>query len=239
MRARDLPFPLLLTLAACGTTVPARDPVVVTAPLPLVPPAIPDEATLDRASATDEAPPQPAPSPPKRYRRVLSVGDSFNGALSLALQRRFAASGADFARDVWVGVAIGTFVHARRFPDLVASHKPDLVLITLGANDVDTTDLETLGRDVRAIVAKVGGADCVWIAPALWKKDKTGLVEALERNAAPCRFFASRGFKVERRGDGWHPSVKGGADWADRFWDFFEPQRSPTETSPLQGTSTL
>jgi hypothetical protein len=179
------------------------------------------EDARDSVDATDS---EPAPPAPRRYKVVVSAGDSFNGAFSMALAPRFRAEGARFVRDVWVGVGVGQFDRHRRFADLLAQHKPDLVIVSLGANDIDDSDLEAAARSVRSIVQKIGARDCYWIAPAMWKKD-TGILEVLERNVAPCRFFSSRGFKVERGRDGWHPSVKGGADWAERFWEWFEGDR--------------
>ncbi len=180
------------------------------------------------ATSTAPSPPEPPP-PPKRYLRVLSVGDSFNGAFSLALEKKFRADGAAFFRDTWVAVAIPTFARDSRLPDLLAKHHPDLVLVNLGANHIDDGDPETAAKHIHAIVQRIGARDCYWIAPALWKKD-TGIVDVLARSVTPCGFFDSKGFKVGRRGDGWHPSVEGGALWADRFWDFFQSARAGAAT---------
>ncbi len=155
---------------------------------------------------------------------MLSVGDSFNGAFSLALAKHFDAEGARFVRDVWVAVAISTFARSDRMSKLVAANDPDLVLVNLGANDVNSNDPARSIVDIRAIVAKLDGRDCYWIAPALWKKD-TGIVDVLAASVAPCRFFDSKGFKVERGKDHWHPSVEGGAVWAEEFWRFFGATR--------------
>ena len=190
--------------------------------------------TTSAASPSSSAAPttiedEPA-NPAKTYRSVLSVGDSFNGAFSLALEKRFHATGAAFARDVWVAVALSTFAREPRFAKLLEKHAPDLVIVNLGANDIDDHDPEAQASHVRRIVSLIGERDCYWVAPALWKKD-TGIVDVLARSVAPCRFFDSKGFKVERRGDGWHPSVDGGAAWAERFWAFFQGEgrmrRSP------------
>ena len=189
------------------------------------------------STSTPTSTPMPTPTP-KRYRTVLSAGDSFNGAFSLGLRDRFRAEGATFVSDVWVGVAVGTFQRDPRFARLIARTDPDLVILSLGANDVTSSDLDAAAESVRAIVKAIGPRDCYWVAPAMWRKD-TGIIDVLEKNVAPCRFFASRGFKVERARDGWHPSVKGGADWAARFWEFFDAQRSSTSISPPQGTSTF
>jgi hypothetical protein len=194
-----------MAASSSASSAPATSAVAASAPI---------------ASAVLE-PATPTAPVAKSYRRVLSVGDSFNGAFSLALEKHFRAEGAEFSRDTWVAVAISTFARAPRFGDLLAKHDPDLVLVNLGANHVDDEAPEASIKHIRAIVDAIGARDCYWIAPALWKKDK-GIVDVLARSVAPCRFFDSKGFKVERRGDGWHPSVEGGALWAERFWQFFQ-----------------
>jgi lysophospholipase L1-like esterase len=184
-----------------------------------------DAASVVAFAPQDPSPTTPPSPEPRTYRSVLSVGDSFNGAFSLALEKKFKAEGAAFARDVWVAVALSTFARDARFANLLAKHAPDLVIVNLGANDIDDHEPEAQAKYVRRVVALIGSrapaCDCYWVAPALWKKD-TGIVDVLARSVAPCRFFDSKGFKVERRGDGWHPSVDGGALWAEKFWTFFK-----------------
>jgi lysophospholipase L1-like esterase len=241
----------LIALSACASApiavAPAKRATCSAAPAP---PPQPRAATATAHAAAHAIPapdppapqaPTPAPPPPpepKKYKLVLSVGDSFNGAFSLALAKRFEAEGSRFVRDVWVGVAISTFDQKPRFTDLLRDTDPDLVLVSLGANDVNSNDPEGAAAHIQSIVTKIGARDCYWIAPALWKKD-TGIVDVLERNTAPCRFFASKGFKVERREDGWHPSIEGGEVWATKFWEAFDAQRMSTTIVPPQGTSML
>jgi lysophospholipase L1-like esterase len=160
---------------------------------------------------------------PKHYRSVLHAGDSFTGALGLALGKKFVAEGSAFHKDVWVSVAISTFSKERRFAEQIKRWDPDLVILTLGANDLDDEHPQTQAAHVRAIVAAVGARDCYWIAPATWKKD-TGVVDVIARSCAPCTFFDSRGLKVARK-DGIHPTLEGGAVWANRFWEFFDARR--------------
>ena len=40
-------------------------------------------------------------------------------------------------------------------------------------------------------------------------------------NAGPCHFFDASKLELERATDGIHPSDRGGATWADAFWDVF------------------
>ena len=217
-------FAFVIVCASCAASS-APSLTATPAPTVLLATATATATPTPTATATPTPPPPDPPPPPKRYRRVLSVGDSFNGAFSLALEKKFRADDAAFFRDTWVAVAIPTFARDSRLPDLLAKHDPDLVLVNLGANHIDDGDPETAAKHVHAIVQLIGARDCYWIAPALWKKD-TGIVDVIARSVAPCRFFDSKGFKVGRRGDGWHPSVEGGAVWADRFWDFFQSARA-------------
>ena len=102
----------------------------------------------------------------------------------------------------------------------VEKHKPDLVLINLGTNEVFVPAPQALEGRIRAIVRRVGARDCIWIGPPTWNGDK-GIVEVLRENVAPCRFFDSSNMGIERISDGIHPTDKGGEQWAARFWTFF------------------
>ena len=213
---------------------PPPDATTANSP-PAIPPPLaadlgPDAATprpTETANASEAAPElrdrrgrdrgetSVTPAPRRTYHRVLSAGDSFNGAFSLALKKMFEHEGARFIRSVRVGFTISRFASDPDFAAQVRSFDPDLVLINLGANDLDSHDPEATARYAEAIVKTLGTRDCYWIAPALWKKD-TGIVDALARAVAPCRYFDSKGFTVERGRDGWHPSVAGGAFWAEQ-----------------------
>lgn len=159
---------------------------------------------------------------PKRYRVVVHTGDSMvGGGLCKALAPKFKSDGTKFVRDVWEAASIIAFADSDRIPKLMKKYDPDLVLLTLGANDVFDKHPEHLVRYIESIVRKVGDRDCYWIGPPLWKGD-AGLVDVIREHAAPCIFFDSRGLALQRAGDGIHPTEKGGAVWADRFWDFFK-----------------
>jgi lysophospholipase L1-like esterase len=118
-------------------------------------------------------------------------------------------------------VSITGFDESDRVPTLMKRYDPDLVLITLGANDVFNEHPQYEIKHIESIVKKVGHRDCVWIGPPLWKGDR-GLVAVLRDHVAPCRFFDSGGLVLQRAGDGIHPTEKGGQVWADAFWPFFK-----------------
>jgi lysophospholipase L1-like esterase len=182
----------------------------------------PDDAATE--AVTKEA------AEPKRYRTVVHTGDSMvGGGLCKALAPKFKSEGTKFVRDVWEAASLVAFADSDRIPKLMKKYDPDLVLLTLGANDVFDKHPEYMIRYIESIVKKVGDRDCYWIGPPLWKGD-SGLVGIIREHAAPCKFFDSSGLILQRAGDGIHPTEKGGAVWADRFWEFFKAEGGrPTE----------
>jgi lysophospholipase L1-like esterase len=174
------------------------------------------------------AAPAPAPSivsPPERttYSVVLHTGDSTVGGrygLARALKARFERDGARYVGDTVNGASLLRPGFAAHVGSAIARHKPDLVLINLGTNEVFVPAPQSLEGHIRAIVREVGRCDCVWIGPPTWRGDR-GLVQVIRANAAPCRFFDSSNLDMERRRDGIHPTDKGGEQWAERLWPFF------------------
>src|SRR5258706_601659 len=72
------------------------------------------------------------------------------------------------------------------------SKRPALVLVTLGANEVDIPVPSQHARAVESLARRIAsvGASCVWIAPPLWKGE-TGILEVIHDHCAPCLFFDS------------------------------------------------
>jgi lysophospholipase L1-like esterase len=171
-----------------------------------------------------------AAAPAKQYRVVVHTGDSMvGGGLCKALAPMFKNDGTKFVRDVWEAASLAAFAESDRIPKLMRKYDPDLVLLTLGANDVFDKRPEYQIRYIESIVKKVGARDCYWIGPPLWKGD-AGLVDVIRDHVAPCKFYDSSHLTLQRAGDGIHPTEKGGAVWAEQFWEFFKAQASrPTE----------
>jgi lysophospholipase L1-like esterase len=160
---------------------------------------------------------------------VLLAGDSMvggdYGGLQKSLRGLFEDEGARYERDVWEAVSIVTFDAQDRFRKLLATYEPDIVVLTLGANDVRSYIPDSFVPRVRSIVKKVGSRECWWITPATWKGD-TGIVRVIRENAAPCRVFDSSKLDLPRIGDGIHPTPAGGDAWALAFWDFYREERA-------------
>jgi lysophospholipase L1-like esterase len=171
------------------------------------------------AGAAAEAP------APLTGKTILHVGDSMvggNWGLTRALEGRFTAEGAKFVRDYKVSESIISYDKSPKLKELLAKHKPDIVIITLGTNDVFVPYPASMANNVQSIVKRIGSRECYWMGPPTWKPD-TGIVQVIKDNAAPCKFFDGTSLKLERGHDGIHPTDKGGAEWATRFWSFFRP----------------
>lgn len=186
-----------------------------------------ETGTSDGAVISDDATAEAAVEAPverKPYRIVVHTGDSMvGGGLCKALAPKFKSEGTKFVRDVWEAASIVAFADSDRIPKLMKKYDPDLVLLTLGANDVFDKHPEYMIRYIESIVKKVGDRDCYWIGPPLWKGD-AGLVDVIREHVTPCKFFDSSHLTLQRAGDGIHPTEKGGAVWADHFWEFFKEE---------------
>ncbi|MBX3258760.1 MAG: SGNH/GDSL hydrolase family protein [Labilithrix sp.] len=214
-------FAPLLALVACSKAAPPA-PAETDADAPAVkaaPAAIASSAPAETPSAT-------APAPvPKKYARVLHTGDSMvGGGLARALGPKFEADGVQYRRDVIESGTIHEFSQNDHLPKLIASFKPDLVLLTLGANHVPhSVDPEKeIGPYLPKLLKRVAGIDCYWIAPPIWKPSQAKFNQWLSEHVAPCRFYDASALEIARRPDKIHPNEKGGEVWADDFWKYFK-----------------
>ncbi len=137
--------------------------------------------------------------------------------LGQRMEKLAKARGATYEENHWSSSNTKKWAESERLGNLLFKHKPDVVFITIGANEVYFKDKKA-PEYIRAIVEKLAGRPCVWIGPPVWKTQK-GIVEDERDNSSPCLFFDSQHLKLERQPDGIHPSLDGGAAWADAVWD--------------------
>jgi lysophospholipase L1-like esterase len=227
MNRRDIPLVLLLLVTgpACSRSAPTAEG---DAAPPTVKAASVAASARESASATT-APPSTPPTPPatvpKKYLRVLHTGDSMvGGGLARALGPKFEADGTKYHRDVIESGTIHEFSQNDHLPKLIASVKPDLILLTLGANHVPhSVDPEKeIGPFLPKLLARVKGIDCYWVAPPIWKPAQAKFNQWLSEHVAPCRFYDAPLVDIARRPDKIHPNEKGGEAWADDFWKFYK-----------------
>ena len=162
---------------------------------------------------------------------MLHVGDSFTDAfLQQNLAPRFRAVGARYVVKATTATYTTTWAYDSAFR-VWLGRGPSLVVVTLGANEVDIPFPREHARPVERIARAIAaaGASCVWTAPPMWKKD-SGILQVIHDHCAPCLFFDSDAVlgelrPDERQRDGIHPNRRGGARWADAFWQWLGDHR--------------
>jgi hypothetical protein len=224
------------TAPATVVAASAAGPVEPVSSAPAIAPVLLDASAGIAANALDGGAPDPAaPAATPAPKIVLHLGDSMvggYGGVTKALEAKFKGVGAQFVRDWQTSVSIQTFDHEKKLQELLAKHHPDLVILTLGANDVFVPFPASLAANVKSVAAKASaGRTCYWMTPPVWKKE-TGIVDVIKKNAAPCKVFDSSNMKIARGGDGIHPTDTGGATWADGFWAYYQGTGPATPGAP-------
>jgi lysophospholipase L1-like esterase len=168
--------------------------------------------------------PVAAPTGPRPLagKKVLHVGDSMVGGkwgLTRALEAKLVAAGATIVRHTKVSESLMSFDKSPTLRDLIRTHEPDIVLITLGANDASVPYPEAFAHNVQNIVHRVGSRECWWLGPPI--PNETGIVSVIKENAGSCRFFDASKLELDRASDGIHPNDRGATKWAEAFWTVF------------------
>lgn len=209
-----------LILVACSKKEAAPAVTDAAPPVVVVDAAVPD-ASAEDAAAADAA-------PAKRSlagKKVLHVGDSMVGGnfgLTKALEKKLTAEGAKIVRHTQVSETLVTFDKGPTLRDLLRTHDPDIVIITLGMNDATVPHPEAFARNIQNIVRHVGDRECWWLGPPKGEAPST-LPKVIAENAGTCHFFDATELELERTSDHIHPTNEGGAKWADAFWEKFDP----------------
>jgi len=132
---------------------------------PPPPDPTPKEApTIAVAIVTPIATPAPLPAAPPeppslKGKTVLHVGDSMvggNWGLTRALEAKLEPEGATIVRHTKVSETLASMDKDPTFANLLTRHEPDIVIITLGANDMDVPFPETYAKHVANIAKRVG-----------------------------------------------------------------------------------
>jgi hypothetical protein len=193
---------------------------------------------LSTAPPEPEAPaPEPAPPPPlPEGTVVLHVGSSTAGALGLDLKKELEARGvkcilrskhSTYIPD-WSGEKMGIREMLRRYD-------PDLVIVSLGGNEVEILDPTKRIRSIQRLVKMIAPRPCVWVGTPRWERLKhTGLMEVIRDHAAPCGFVDSDILvpDMETTKDGVHPTMNERKRWARRMIEWLEVNREPDAELP-------
>ena len=234
-----------MLLAACSATPavnaptpPSAEPASApstTASTTSAPPAPADSEAKPNptAPAAAVAAPEPAAEPMPKGTRVLQIGDSFAAALGGELSKLFKEAGVRSTLEFKTASYIPNWSYEGDVPKFVSNYRPDLVLITLGANEIEIPKPDERIKPIKHLVSTLGGRPCVWISPPLWKPD-TGLLKVIKDNVAPCRYLDSNALvhDLPRGKDKIHPSAEGRQIWAKIVFDWLAKERQGNATQP-------
>jgi len=245
-RRRGLELNLLsvVWLSACAATPAANAPSAPNpepaAATPSAEPASASAANAESAKPSGAAPataplaaPEPSAEPLPKGTRVLQIGDSFAAALGGELSKLLKDAGLRSTLEYKTASYIPNWSYEGDVPKFVSSYRPDLVLITLGANEIEIPKPEERIKPIKHLVSTLGGRPCVWILPPLWKPD-TGLLKVIRENVAPCRYLDSNELvhDLPRGRDKIHPSAEGRQIWAKIVFDWLAKERVGSPTQP-------
>ncbi|MFO0619457.1 MAG: SGNH/GDSL hydrolase family protein [Polyangiaceae bacterium] len=222
---------LLAGAVGCGGSAPvARESAPVAATPAALPIASAEPSTSPVAALVPSEPPvaeAPPPPPLPEGTMILHVGDSFvHSGLTQALKPKFKALGAKY--EVRAEHSTNSMDWAKRVPGLVAAIRPDLVIVTLGGNEIGSKWLDVEANAVGRIVAAIGDRPCIWTTPPLWREEE-GVFDTIAKSLGHCRFFETDvqvGTFIPRRDDKIHPTAEGGAMWAEALYGYLVRERA-------------
>lgn len=147
--------------------------------------------------------------------KILLVGDSLAVGLTNPLREIAAARGDDLISDATTGTTARQWVSAGRLGADVLAHDPDIVLVSLGTNDMKA-DQSNFANDVTALVDAAAGASVRWIGPPAMPFDagivRSTLTSVLGSRGVPV--FPSDSRSYPRAADQIHMPPSGYAAWA-------------------------
>jgi hypothetical protein len=155
--------------------------------------------------------------PAARARRILHVGDSMVPLVANYLRPVVERGGGKYYVVSEVSTSTSSWAERRLLHEAMYEYDPELVLISLGSNELFAPPSAEQARDIQQLVAHTRGRPCLWIAPPAWKPDR-GFLALLQKNLGHCRYFDSTKLDLPRMRDGRHPSWTGGHRWATAVW---------------------
>jgi hypothetical protein len=154
-----------------------------------------------------------------RAKSVLHFGDSMVPLVANYLRPLIEKSGGRYEIVSTSSSTTLSWAEGDKLTELLSKHDPELVLISLGSNELFfEDDLEQRGKAVRNIVERVGARPCLWIGPPAWTKLR-GFLEILAKNLDRCGYFDSAVLNMDRQADGRHPTWGASHAWAGKVWE--------------------
>jgi lysophospholipase L1-like esterase len=170
---------------------------------------------------------------------ILHVGDSMAGALGIELNRQLEEHGIKGVLRYKTATFIPGWAWGEELGLYLAQYRPDLVIISLGTNELEIQEPERRAPTVRKLVGRLGGLPCVWLLPPLGEGRKSGLVEVIRQSASPCVCVDNQDVfpGMPRVGDKIHPTMAARKEWARRVLDWLGAHRRPSAGRPWEISS--
>jgi hypothetical protein len=159
---------------------------------------------------------------------VLHIGDSLvAGGLEFHLGARVRAAGGRYRSDGWVSSNAPKWLGSDRLPQLLRDNAPDIVLVTLGANEYEVPAPEEYLSWWERLAERLGHRRCFWIGPPRLP-GVDAFVELAAKHTGPCPFFDSRSVAVPDTGRARdHFTREGAVGWADAIWTWLGTRWRP------------
>lgn len=172
-------------------------------------------------------------------KNVLFIGDSMTGWLSERLHAYGKENGFDVSTVVWDGSTIKKWGATSRLSSIVKQYNPDVVLVSLGMNELFEAKPSRLEPSVDAIKGAAGDVPVIWIGPPSWPGHNKGeaLNEWLADKMGHTAFFRSFDLKLPRQSKtNPHPTRQGMIQWMDAVVDWIQKEgviRFPSADKPV------
>jgi lysophospholipase L1-like esterase len=151
---------------------------------------------------------------------VLLVGDSMAEGIGPHLQKRIEAAGGRFINGQERSSTIVWWQGSGKLRELLGQHRPDVVFIALGSNEIFIEQPELRAPLIKEMATQLGTRPAFWIGPPCWKPDK-GLIRIIDENFQSGHFYNSNDLKVPRAPDGKHPTAQGYEYWTELIWNWY------------------
>lgn len=153
-----------------------------------------------------------------KAQRILHVGDSMVPLVGNYLRPILQARGDTYSiNSVTSSSTLEWGGEKRLLQKAMYKFDPQVILISLGSNELFDPTPERRAASIRQIVTDTRGRPCLWLGPPAWKKD-LGFIQVLKKNLGHCRYLDSTRLNLPRMADGRHPDWTGGYRWASATW---------------------
>lgn len=155
---------------------------------------------------------------PKKPKSILLVGDSLAQGLAAPMGHLAKSADVRFVADGRVSTKTTDWSFQPWLRQDLSQGPFDLVLVSLGTNDMKLDNPALIGTHVDAIIALILAtkANVAWVMPPKMPFPDGGVRGIIAKRNIP--IFKSDTIDIPRAPDGVHPTVSGYAGWAGQVW---------------------